>query len=131
MKMRRVTLNKLIKPIDDTVLVELKTIGEKYDNSQLCRPISAIDRDQMLETTGILVALGDYAFYSLKVNEQYVLDTKGTKATIPKIGDRVFFKSYSGILHYGDDGKVYRLMNDKDIYGTKEEQTLNEEITNE
>ena len=35
-----------------------------------------------------------------------------------KVGDKVIFAKYAGLLYLGKDGKQYRMVNDKDITGT-------------
>lgn len=35
--------------------------------------------------------------------------------TTPRIGDRVLFGKYAGVELKGDDGVIYRIVNDKDI----------------
>jgi co-chaperonin GroES (HSP10) len=109
----------MIKPIDDAVLVEIKKTEEKTSGG-IVRPKTLIERDQMEETDGILVAIGDFAFYDLIANGK----------SYPQIGDRVYFKRHSGILHYDDpNNKVYRIIHDQDIYGTEEER-INREVEN-
>ena len=102
------------------ILIEIKKIEKKTD-SGIYISESLIERNQMSEVEGTLVACGDFAFYDLIVNNKFY----------PKIGDKVYFKRHSGILHYGDDDKVYRIINDQDIYASKEEEKLNnKEVTN-
>jgi co-chaperonin GroES (HSP10) len=38
-----------------------------------------------------------------------------------KIGDRVSFGKYSGLIYTGIDGKTYRMISDLDVVGTVEE----------
>lgn len=59
------------------------------------------DREQMSQVKGALVAVGSNAF-----------EDWGYK---PKVGARVMIGKYVGLMVKGDDGREYRLCNDKDI----------------
>jgi len=105
----------MIKPIDDTVLIQVKKIDEKTA-SGIVIPEALVERKQMEEITGTVVAVGDLAFYDLIANGK----------SYPIVGDKVFFKRHSGILHYDekDKTKVYRIINDQDIYATEVEEKI-------
>jgi co-chaperonin GroES (HSP10) len=95
-----------IEPIDDTVIVEVRKIEEKTKGGILLTK-SVIDKDQMFEDEGILVAYGPLAFYTLSANN----------AEVPQLGSKVYFKKHSGIVHDNENKtKVYRCILDKDIY---------------
>jgi co-chaperonin GroES (HSP10) len=116
---------KMIKPIDDTVLVEIEKIDEKTSGGLFLNK-DHVEREQMEQTEGVLTAIGDFAFYDLIANEDNLLKIKRSKPIVPKVGDKVYFKRYSGILHYdNDNNKVYRVIYDKDIYATEGEQNFN------
>jgi chaperonin GroES len=59
--------------------------------------------------TGVLVACGSDAF---TWNSDRSRAWAGEK---PKPGDRVMFQKYAGELLYGDDGELYRVMDDRAI----------------
>jgi co-chaperonin GroES (HSP10) len=100
------TNRKDLVPVDKTVIIEIKKIEEKTEGG-IFLTNSIVEKDQMLITEGIITAIGDYAFY----------DLKKVGFSHPKIGDKVFFKKYSGILHSDKEtGKEYRLIQDSDIY---------------
>jgi co-chaperonin GroES (HSP10) len=40
---------------------------------------------------------------------------------MPETGDRVYVAVASGMIHEGPDGKIYRIVNDKDVIGQLEE----------
>lgn len=63
--------------------------------------------------TGVIIECGDEAF---KWNGDRTRPFEGLK---PKPGDRVIFERYAGSPIVGDDGKLYRLMDDKCIGGMK------------
>lgn len=60
------------------------------------------EREQMASMYGTLIAVGGNAF------EKW-------EQPIPKPGDRVLFARYAGNQLLGDDGKTYRIANDKDV----------------
>ena len=64
-------------------------------------PQPASEREQMSQVKGVLVAAGGNAFE----------DWKGK----PRVGNRVMIGKYVGLMVTGDDGREYRLCNDKDI----------------
>lgn len=95
-----------LRPIDDKVLVEIEK-KQKKTSGGIQLPDEYINREQMKVTTGKIVALADLAFHDLKVNGAYY----------PKVGEDVFFKTYSGILISDKkEDKEYRIVSDIDIY---------------
>ena len=103
-------MNKLdIIPVDSAVIVEIKKVEEKTA-SGLYIAKSAAERDQQYVDEGVLVAIGDLAFYEVKNNG----------GVMPPIGSTVYFKKHSGILHENEDKtKIYRIIQDIDIYAYK------------
>ena len=70
-------------------------------------------REQLAQVDGIVVEMGNTCFHDQP--EPWC-----------KIGDRVIFGKYSGIIRKGNDGKTYRIVNDLDIVGTVTKETVNE-----
>ena len=66
------------------------------------------EREQMANTTGIVIAMGDQCYE--KMTNSWC-----------KEGDKVIFAKYAGLLYVGRDGLAYRLVNDDDITGTLED----------
>lgn len=94
---------KLI-PIDTTLIVEIEKVEQKSKGG-IQLPGEYIDKEQMSITEGVVVALGDFAFY--EINE----------GKTPKMGDKVYFKRHSGIMHSDKEtGKEYRIIHDQDVY---------------
>lgn len=60
------------------------------------------DREKQSQVRGKLVAIGGNAF-------------EDWQGRIPQVGDMVWYAKYAGYVVPGDDGKEYRLCNDKDI----------------
>jgi co-chaperonin GroES (HSP10) len=67
------------------------------------------DRHELAAESGIIIAMGDTAF---KWTTDRVRPWEGDK---PKVGDRIAMERYAGQLVTGDDGEVYRLMEDRCI----------------
>lgn len=87
----------LIKPDDvsdtDPVLKKAKESGFILAPSE---------HEEAAQVKGTVIAVGGRAFHDF-----------GDPS--PKVGDRIYFAKYSGLVIAGDDGQEYRLMNDKDV----------------
>ena len=70
-------------------------------------------REQLAQVDGIVVAMGNTC--SQDEPEPWC-----------KVGDRVIFGKYSGIIREGNDGKKYRIVNDLDIVATLDKGEINE-----
>lgn len=97
-----------INPIGDRVLilpdkVKSKTSGGVYITDDLTM------RHNLGATTGTVIALGDDAY---TWNSDRTRPWSGSK---PQIGQRVYFERYAGVIYPGDDGKAYRVVDDKCI----------------
>ena len=95
---------KLI-PVDDCVIVEIEKITEMQGGIYL--PPEVTEKRQMMIVEGILVKAGDFAFFDLINNgKEY-----------PQVGNKVYFKRYSGILHTDEETqREFRIIQDQDIY---------------
>lgn len=60
------------------------------------------DKDKQKQVIGRLISVGGNAF-------------EDWRGRIPKPGDRVYYAKWSGVVLKGDDGRDYRMTNDKDI----------------
>jgi len=98
-----------ILPLEFKVLIEPETIEEKTAGG-IILPQKTKEMEQMAQVRGILIDIGSNAF------EDWGL--------IPDAGDRVYFGKYAGYIVKGNDGKEYRLCNDKDICAIIEEEKL-------
>jgi co-chaperonin GroES (HSP10) len=94
-----------INPVGWRILIEPQEVKKVSKGGILLTTETSAEREQMGNTTGIVVAMGDQCF-----NDQ---DTKWCV-----VGDKVIFAKYAGLLYLGKDGKQYRMINDKDITGT-------------
>ena len=70
-------------------------------------------REELAQVDGIVVAMGPTCFD--KESEPWC-----------KVGDRIIFGKYSGIIRVGNDGKTYRLINDENVVATLDKGDTNE-----
>ena len=93
-----------INPIFDRVLVNPMNVAKTTDWGFQLTTEENSDREQLANTTGIIVALGD------EVPEGTV-----------KVGDKVAFAKYAGLMYTGKDGKQYRMVNYDDLVAVLDE----------
>lgn len=74
-------------------------------------PEEYLDRLAMSAETGIIVHIGESAWLW---NSDRTRRFEGSR---PEVGTRVFFNRYSGIVAHGQDGRIYRFMDDTCIGG--------------
>ncbi len=96
-----------IRPVGHVVLVLPLEIEEKTASGIVVTRSDEVRREQMGQTEGEVIALGNTAY-----------------ADQPQawcsVGDRVVFARYAGTERKGKDGKMYRLINDLDVKGVLE-----------
>jgi chaperonin GroES len=94
-----------IYPQGPRILILPLEIEEKTASGIVLATSGQRDREEMANTTGLVVAIGGEAFHD---------------CTYPwcSVGDRVVFAKYSGLLYLGKDGKKYRVINDDNIVAT-------------
>ena len=97
-----------INPVGWRVLVAPKEIAEKSAGGIILNTDTSRERENMANTTGVVVAVGDGCYSSMPV-------------PWCKVGDKVSFAKYAGLLYKGKDGKPYRMINDEDVTGTLDE----------
>lgn len=90
-----------IQPLEFKVLI-LPDDTEKVTPGGIIKPDVLHERHEWAQVRGTLIAKGARAF-----------EDWGTDAVA--VGANVYFAKYQGILVPGDDGKEYRLCNDKDV----------------
>lgn len=94
-----------INPVGWRVLIKPQEVKEVSAGGIILNTEITKEREQMGNTTGIVVALGDQCFAD-------------EPTPWCKVGDKVIFAKYAGLLYRGKDGLHYRMVNDKDITGT-------------
>ena len=87
-----------INPIFDRVLIKPLEVAKKTEWGFQLSSQETGDREQLANTTGVIVALGDEV-------------AKG----IVNIGDKVAYAKYAGLMYTGKDGKEYRMVNYDDL----------------
>ena len=96
-----------LKPLGVAILVESYDPG--LSSTKLIIPESVAKGQKALENRAIVVEIGELAWK----------DEPNPRA---KVGDKVLLANYCGVLVTGPkDGKVYRMVNDRDIYCQFEE----------
>jgi co-chaperonin GroES (HSP10) len=99
---------KKFQPIEYKVLVKPDLVEETDDTIRRFKalgmelPEAEKQRDKMRQITGTLISVGGKAFEDF-----------GDPS--PKVGDKVYFAKYAGIVLESDENEEYRLMSDKDI----------------
>ena len=103
--------NPGMKPLEFNVLV-LPRVIQRQRASGIFVPENAAQREEEGGDEGLLVAISPLAF-----NES---DFPMPEA-IPQVGQQVMFARYAGKSFVGADGRVYRVMKDKEIVGIRTE----------
>lgn len=94
-----------INPVGWRVLIKPQEVREVSEGGIILTTEVTKDREQMGNTTGVVVAMGSQCYAD-------------EPAPWCAIGDKVIFAKYAGLLYLGKDGFKYRMINDKDITGT-------------
>lgn len=94
-----------IHPVGWRILVLPREIEEKTQSGIIINTETNKEREQMANTTGVVIEMGEQCF-----------DDMGQKWC--EVGDKIIFAKYAGLLYLGKDGKKYRVINDKDVTGT-------------
>ena len=94
-----------INPCGWRVLIKPQEINEVSKGGIILTTEITKEREQMGNTTGIVIAMGTQCY-----------------ADEPEpwcqLGDKVIFAKYAGLVYLGKDGNQYRMVNDKDVTGT-------------
>ena len=94
-----------INPVGWRVLIKPQEVKEVSQGGIILTTEKSKEREQMANTTGIVIAMGDQCYAD-------------EPAPWCGVGDKVIFAKYAGLLYLGKDGASYRMVNDKDITGT-------------
>ena len=101
-----------IMPLCDKVLVLVDKAMEKTRGG-IVIPGASAETQTLGSTTGVMVAIGPQAFV---YDSERIVRWEGEK---PPAGSRIFFERYAGQEYTGVDGKMYRLMKDRQIGGVE------------
>jgi co-chaperonin GroES (HSP10) len=92
-------------PTEFCVVVEMDAAPDKVGS--ILMPTVVADRDKLAADEGLLVAVSPLAF---------TYDNWPEGSRKPQVGDRVVFRKFAGLLRTNkENGKDFRLLNDKDI----------------
>lgn len=100
--------NSGITPQGHRVLIKAEEV-EETTKGGIVLPGELTKKQQLAEIRGRVIEIGLTAY-------------SDQAAPFCKVGDRVIFAKYSGILYDGKDGEEYRVINDLDIVATIEEE---------
>ncbi len=89
-----------MQPVEYKILIAPEVI-EETSQGGIILATKTTEREAMAQVKGTLVAIGGNAF-------------EDWKGMTPEVGDLIWFAKYAGYVVKGDDGKDYRLANDKD-----------------
>lgn len=103
-------LNKSgIVPVEYKILIQPKEI-EKTTAGGIILTEKSTERDELAQVDGILIAVGGNAF-------------EGWIEPVPKVGDKIKYAKYAGLMVKGNDEVSYRITNDKDVTAIIKEET--------
>jgi co-chaperonin GroES (HSP10) len=90
-----------LSPVEYKILIAPENV-ETVSAGGIVMATATTDRDKMAQVRGKLVAIGGNAF-------------EDWAGMTPEVGDMVYYAKYAGLMVKGEDGREYRLANDKDI----------------
>lgn len=93
-----------INPVGWRVLIKPQEVKKVSKGGIILTTETTEAREQMGNTTGLVVAMGDQCYSDVP--------TKWCE-----VGDKIIFAKYAGLLYLGKDGNQYRMINDKDVTG--------------
>ena len=105
-----------IIPIGDRVLILPDDAADKTAGGIMFDD-TLKERNSLAAETGVLVAVGNGAWFW---NSDRTRKFEGVR---PEVGQRVWFERYAGSVQHGNDGRLYRLMDDKCIGGLRVDTT--------
>jgi co-chaperonin GroES (HSP10) len=91
-----------LTPVGVSILVLPDQVEETTASGIVLHSVSELDREQMKQTEGVVVAISDYAFH----------DEPKSRC---KVGDRILMVAYAGMVQKGKDEKKYRVIRDTDV----------------
>lgn len=94
-----------INPKGPRVLVLPDEVETKTASGIITSVGAAAMREELAQVDGIVIAMGNTCYHD-------------QPDPWCKVGDRVIFGKYSGIIRDGKDGKKYRVINDLDVVAT-------------
>ena len=99
-----------MEPVCDKVLVLVDPAVQKTRGGIIMTDAN-VETQTLASTTGILVSVGPQAFV---YDSERIVRWEGER---PPAGTRVYFERYAGQEYTSVDGKMYRIMKDRQIGG--------------
>jgi co-chaperonin GroES (HSP10) len=96
-----------ITPRGHRILVLPDEVETKTKSGIITSTGIQVMREELAQVDGIVVEMGNTCF-------------SDQPEAWCKVGDRIVFGKYSGIIRIGKDGKTYRIVNDLDVVATIE-----------
>ena len=91
-----------INPVGHRILILPRDIAEKTASGIILATEQGREREQMSNTTGVVVAMGETCYE--EADKPWCV-----------VGNKIAFAKYAGLLYVGKDGKKYRIINDTDV----------------
>lgn len=108
-------------PNRDRCLVLPDKVKETTESGLICKPQTVIEREGMRQLKATLIAFGGDAFSDPHGPWSPSVVNQNGDLRQHQIGDRIYVKVAAGVIHPGEDGKEYRIVNDTDILGICED----------
>ena len=102
-----------IKPVGLSLVIEPEQVQEKTESGIVLGTPEQLEREQLRQTDGVVLAIGPIAFYDER-------DGRGDVIPRCKVGDRIVMKAYAGMMRKGTNGLAYRIIADSDVIGVLE-----------
>lgn len=113
-------------PYEFKVLILPNRVEEKTKGG-IIRPETVQSQMQVAVSKGRIAAVSPFAFTYFDPDCRTYAEVIERWPDTPKVGDMVLYGRYCGSEIYGDDGNMYRIVNDKDIVaGINEKIAANE-----
>ena len=93
-----------INPVGNRMLLLPVEVQKKTSSGIIIATEETSDREQLANTSGIVVAMGAECF-------------EDSPSAWCQVGDKIVFAKYAGLMYLGKDGKQYRMINDRDMTG--------------
>lgn len=91
-----------IFPVGNKILILPDQVAETTESGIILGTPQQIEREQLGQTEGVVLAVGPDAY---------------SDAKLPwcSVGDKVVIARYSGMMRKGNDDKMYRIISDNDV----------------
>lgn len=103
-----------IKPVGNRIVVKPDDV-ERRTEGGIIIPDTEADKHAMAQSIGTLVDVGADCWIHEVERSDGARKVTGYSEPWAKVGDRIAFAKYSGLQVEGEDGEVYRILNDTDV----------------